>query len=146
MRGKLAAAVVAVGLFATAGCGGDGDDGRSTAEICEDINQVVEPMVEDFNSVMTELGAAAAREDEAALAAAAEQFNALVEQITSTVREGAADASDAEFSQALEDFATALEDLQQQTIGAQPDLATFGGASERVSEFCNPAQPGPNEQ
>ena len=47
---------------------------------------------------------------------------------------------DAEFSQALEDFATALEDLQQ-TIGTQPDLTTLvGHPSGSASSATRPSR------
>jgi len=140
-------AAVAVGLFAVAGCGGDdgGSDASDPAGICADINQVVDPMVADFNSALMEVGSAAAREDEAALAEASGRLSDLVAQIVAAIREGAERTSDEEFGQALEAYAAALEGLLEQAAGPQPDLTQIGAAAERVAAICNPSSPGPSE-
>lgn len=140
MRRKLAVAMLAAGMFAAAGCGGDGggDEARSTEEICEEISATVDPLEEELSSALFEAGSAAAGEDEAVRADAMAELDELVGEFTGAVRDGAADAEDAEFSQALNDYADEVEDLIAQIAGgeAQPDMSGLDAANGQVEQYC----------
>lgn len=137
MRGKLAAAALAAGLLAgAAGCGG-GDDGRSTEEICNDLNAATEPLEADLNAALAEAGLAAGQGDDTALAAAVVDLNDVVGQIAGAVRGAADDAEDEDFRAALDSYAIELESLPDQLeSGSVPDPAGVLAAGDGVKEHC----------
>lgn len=139
MRRKLVAAALAAGLFAVAGCGDDDDGGSaSTEEVCAQIDEAVEPLTDEFNEAVGAAGTAAATEDEAALAEAMIQLDQVVDEVTTALRDGAADAEDEDFSEALEEYAGEIEDLVDTVVaGEVPDMASQEEASQRVEEHCN---------
>lgn len=139
MRRKLAAAFLAAGLFAAAGCGGDGGGGgASTEDICDDINETVDPLETELTSALQQAGMAAAQEDEAALESAVVELNRVVSEVTGAVRDGADDSDDEEFSQALRDFANELEGLIGSVSSGEtsPDMSGLDAASDRLEGYC----------
>jgi hypothetical protein len=136
MRRKLAAAVLAAGMLAAAGCGGDG--GRGTDELCDELDTSLDPLEQQLNTSMNEAGLAAGQGDDTALAEAVVELNGVVSEVTGAVREAADDASDEEFQAALESFADELEGLVGQLqAGTIPDTEAFQGAAQGVSQYCD---------
>jgi hypothetical protein len=144
MRRTLAAALLAAGMFATAACGNDddggdgGDGGRSTEEVCADLEQEIDPLMTDATAAMQEAAIANGQGDQAAAAEAALRAQDLVGQITSAARDGAADAEDAEFSAALNTFADEFDNLASTvaTTGEPPDTTTFTEAADEIDTYC----------
>jgi hypothetical protein len=137
MRGKLAAAVLAAGLLVAAGCSDDSNGGGGTEEVCEDINQVVDPLDAELTSALQAAGTAAATGDEAALAEAAVTLDNVIGEVTTALRDGADRAEDQEFSSSLQTFADELESLGEVVIsGEQLDLTALGEAADRVEGYC----------
>jgi hypothetical protein len=141
MRRRLAAAALAAGMLATAACGNNNDDGdggaQSTEEVCATLNEQLAPLDAELNTALSEAGAAAAQDDQAALAEAVVRLDTTVGEITEVVREGAGNAEDEQFSTALETFATELENLASGAASGQvPDLTAFEAARSGVEQYC----------
>lgn len=141
MRRTVAAATLAVGLLTAAACGsdnGNGDDGgKSTEEVCNELSSTMEPLQPEVTAGLAALGQAAAEEDDAALAAAAVEFQGVVGQVTGAYRGAANDASDQGFSDALNGFADEIENLAESTVGGEaPDLTALSEANEAVEVYC----------
>jgi hypothetical protein len=136
MRRKLAAAILAVGvLAAVAACGDDG--GRSTEEICADLNAAVDPLETDLTSALQAAGLAAGQGDNQALVEAVADLNAIVTEVNTAVRSAADDTSDEQFRAALETFATELENLAGEiSAGDVPDPQAVQAAGSGITQYC----------
>lgn len=137
MRRKLAAVALAAGLFAVAGCSDDG--GASTEDVCNDIEGTADPLEGDLQTALQQAGMAAAQGDDAALAEAMVEVDSLLGEVTGAVRDGAEEAEDEEFSQALETWADELESLVSQVASGEtaPDMSGLDAASDQVSQYCD---------
>jgi hypothetical protein len=138
MRRTLAAAALAAGILAAAGCGGGGEDGGSTAAVCDRVEDTVEPLEPELTEALQTAALAAGQGDDAALAEAMVDLNGVVDEITTAVRDGAADADDQEFRLALENFANELETLALSVeSGNFADPGSFATAADEVSGYCD---------
>ena len=137
MRRRLGAAVLAAGMLAaTAACGGD--DGRSTEELCQDLNATLDPLDAELNAAMSQAGLAAGQGDEAALAEAAVELDGIVSEVTGALWQAADEADDDEFRAALESFAVELEGMASEIqSGTVPDTQAFQEAAAGVSQYCD---------
>jgi hypothetical protein len=138
MRRGFAVAALAAGMLMAAACGNNDDDGgQSTEEVCATLDEEVTPLEADLNTGISEVGAAAAQGDQAALAEAAVGLSATIDEIAGALRDAAGDAEDEEFSTALEAFATEFENLESSAASGQvPDLTPLETARANVEQFC----------
>lgn len=137
MRFKLAAAALAAGMLVTAtACGGD--DGRSTDEICDDLNATLDPREAELTSALQEAGLAAGQGDQAALATAMVTLDEIVNEVNEAVRKAAEETSDEQFRTALESFADELDNLVTEIAsGSLPDPQAIQDAGDGVGQFCD---------
>ena len=139
MRRGFAVAALAAGMLVAAACGNSDDDGggQSTEEVCATLDEQVTPLEAELNTGVSEVGAAAAQGDEAAVAEAAVELSATVDQITGALRDAAEDAEDEQFSTALEGYAAEFENLESSAAsGEVPDLTALGTAQSNVEQYC----------
>lgn len=141
MRRKTAAAVLATGLLATvAACGGNG--GESTEDVCNTIEVESSEPAERFGAAVSDATAAVAAEDQQAALAAVGDAQTAADDWTQVIRDGADDAEDEEFADALNAWADELEalvddfDPARAMAGEMPDDSAMQAANDRIDEFC----------
>lgn len=146
MRRTLAAALLAAGMFATAACGNDddggdggGDGGRSTEDVCAELDEQVDPLFTDATTAMQEAAIANGQGDDAAAGEAALRAQDLVGQMTEALRTNADEAEDEELGTALNNFADELENMATTvaTTGEPPDTTALSAAADQIAQHCD---------
>jgi hypothetical protein len=153
MRRILAMAVLGGALFGAAACGGNDDGGNgngnggdgggtlSNEEVCAQGEEIATEYATESSESGAALLEAAETGDEAQMAQAANEFTAVTGDMADRMRALAADAEDPELRDAIEDFATELENLADALASDPTSLETYDStgldaASDRLDELC----------
>lgn len=151
MKRKWVAAALAAGLFAVGACGdddGDGGDGgdeptgKSTEEVCTDVEAAIGEMETAVQAAVADATAAAESGDELAALAAWEDLQGAIETLAGDLRTSAGEAEEQETADTLntaaDDIDTFVENFDIQAIesGEFPDTTALDESTAAVNEMC----------